>query len=340
MQIVELIRKFMDNINLGKFVTDVIPGMLLTMALVLVVGKIGDLSIFPADQADEIDAKHTGIETRIAHETDIIRTLLQEAGRDAPLSVKKLDDSLELYSRLLHDVEVFNVHAEALKVQIETLSKLPANELKPRRPELESLIKEREDLLLKANQFKAHKTIMDTLEVRKLRYENKIAEQRTLSNNVEVFNKSFSALLIFGIALGLMLSQINRLLFIDLFFNWVYSRRRGGRKKRDDTARAAAFASILSDDIAKEMYDRIISQSYRYVEGSLNMALPLVAIIVALTFYFKESVPLDPMVMVGLSLVIAVLLYLMAYRNYMSFRTKEQELISLIRVRTQTTSSP
>lgn len=327
MNIVELIRKFMDNINLGKFVTDVIPGMLLTMALVLVVGKFGNLSIFPADQTGDIEQRSKKISKRIAHETGIIGTLLQEAGQDAPLSAETLEDSLlELYTRLLHKVEVFSVHAEALKAQIEILSKLPAEKLPPRRQELESLIKEREDLLLKANQFKAHKTIIDTLEVRKLRYQSKIEEQRALSKNVEVFNKSFSALLIFGIALGLILSQINRLLFIDLLFNSVYSIRRGDRKTRDDAARAQAFSSILSDAQAKETYDRIISQYYRYVEGSLNMALPLVAIITALTLYLNGS-GLELILMVGLSLVIAVLLYWIAYRNYTSFRTKEKMLL-------------
>ena len=89
-----------------------------------------------------------------------------------------------------------------------------------------------------------------------------------------------------------------------------------------------AFSSILSDDQAKEMYDRIISQYYRYVEGSLNMALPLVAIITALTLYLNGSV-LELLLMVGLSLVIAALLYRMAYRNYTSFRTKEEELFLL-----------
>jgi len=339
----DVIDKLLDNASVGKVVTDVGAGFALSISCVLGVGLLTGISVVPLDRSKELNAikdnetyvlcvQKAELEpllnaaaevekldkvTITPRCNDVRRTsdaaATNQAGRDEALRAAD-----ELYRLAERRIALLAARLTTLDTKIEAFTK-PAN---ADRKTYEPLLDERVPFARVHDQLISQKDLIDTQQQRVSTAENQLADARSFSVNMEGFTNNISAVLAFSVVLGVVLSQMNRLIFV----NWIYESILKTRYPKLAKGTRSPNTRLLN----KTEYDETVSNYYRYVEGSINMIVPVIAFgAVAPRFVDAKLQAVGPFwiwVWLLTSALVAGLLIVSGYKTYVTFREKESAI--------------
>src|SRR5687768_5691468 len=232
-----IIEKLLDNANVGKVVTHVGAGLALAVPLLMLVNLSSGLSILPADSAKALTAQHKEASDNLARARGDLRPLLASLQPDAatasvPESALYGWASREI-ARLTALMETYDGTLKALMAE------------RPfQRQEVAIAIKEKSAVAAQLDPLVAQKEIVDVATERLRTAENQLADAHSYSANLEVFTNNISAVMAFAVVLGVVLSQVSRLVFVNLIYD-----------KRIKRAQRTPVAAIKAGTVSKETHD-------------------------------------------------------------------------------------
>jgi hypothetical protein len=319
----EILDKLLDNANVGKVVTDVGSGFTLSLSVLMLVGVSTNLSVVPADRIRELSQEIAVQEKALEEQTEAFRPILScsrsyplrepAAGVGDPCQGRVAAAALEGDLYFLARREIARLAAE-----IESLGEVIDARVKKGmvgREDLHDLAREKADLAAVADRLVSQRESVDEQRERLDSLRNALTDARSLELNIASLSRHVSGVLALSVVLGVVLSQISRLVFV----RWLYDRILARRGQR-------APAGMLSD----ENRERLVTNYYRYVEGSINMVFPVLAFGLVFPRYANGRLDVTGPVSAlawGLGgLVVAGLLVWSGFSTYRSFREKEREL--------------
>lgn len=316
----EILDRLLDNANLGKVVTDVGSGFALSISILMLTGLWTGISIVPADQVRQLNSEIKTIESELQKEKVDLRPLLEEAAQLGTMRpLEKIYDPEVLYSLARRQIAHLSARIAVLDARIDAVVKGAGAAGKS----LEELSLEKANLASLNDRLVTQRETSDDWgeQLRTLR--NRLQDAQALGNNVEVFTNNVSAVLAFGVVFGIVLSQISRLVFVT----WIYD-----RLLKRDPRKNSLTKYIKEGKVKKEDHDALVTHYYRYVEGSTNMILPVLAFGLVFPSFANQHLvllnPVSPWLIGVVALVLAAPLASSGFYTYRRFRQKEDELLA------------
>jgi hypothetical protein len=302
MNISEVINKLLDNVNAGKVVTDVGPGLLLVMSVLMVVGLGTGMSVVPLSARNAL-AKHVAAQEQRNQEAEqeMCRALAQPAGTPPHRCVVA---GAQRIARL-------NATLEAARQQI-------AADQKANRASAAPVLADQAAAQNQADPLMVLQTLVEESRASLAAAQAQFADATSFAFNLRVVGENLTQLLALAVILGVIVSQVSRYLFIDLLFDNLLELK--------DTVTPPEVA-------ATKAFEELRTHYFRYVEGAINMALPLLAFGIMFPLYshlqiLEDASPwsLDTFAWIGGTLVTAIVLLLAAFDTYKSYTKKVRAL--------------
>jgi hypothetical protein len=249
----DVLRKVLDNANLGKAVADVGPGFALSIPLLMLIALITGVSVLPADRLTELRSEIRQAKSELESVKASFKELLAgvvapdvaavcDAGND-PAAVKA-DRCYGLALRTLAELGT-DVEAYAAAMKDPVRNRVEIERLTP--------IRKANDRLL------AQKDVLDAAADRLQTLENRRIDYESLQYNLVTFTDNTSVFIAFAVILGILLSQIGHWALVDLVFN-----NRPAVKKASGTV-------ITIEQLMSKQDAELVTRYYRYAEGAINM---------------------------------------------------------------------
>jgi len=321
----EILDKLLDNANVGKVVTDVGAGFALSLSLLMLMGVSTDLSVVPADRIRELTeesrAQAEVVESQIRAFEPLLACSLTLPERDPAATIDGQGDPCEGRAAAVPTTNLYFLarrEIARLSAEIATIDRLIDARIAKGmvgRDDIHDLARKKADLAAVADRLVSQRESVDEERERLDSLHNQLTDARSLELNLASLATHTSGVLALSVVLGVVLSQVSRLVFVRL----LYDRLLGKKSKRPP-------ARMLSN----EEREQLVISYYRYVEGSINMIVPVVAFAVVFPRYANTRLQLtDPVnawtwAIAGIAL--AGLLAVSGFTTYRSFREKEQEL--------------
>lgn len=300
-----LMKTFLDNVNAGKLVTDVGPGLALTLPLLMLIALLTGSEVVPAQQAPRLLAEFRAQHAAVGREAENLRrTVAPDSGAldirtlaispalsELPLSAAKAkptdpldanwtlaesDAAAALLSLGLSlDQAKRNLVAEAEPKNFAEVEKLQT---------LQKLIETRRSALQASRQ---------KLETARDAYFAATGIQK----NLEVWETNLALVAGFAVVLGVIISQVTRLVFFKGLFAIGPNQRPPGNGSggsgggvppgngggnppapaNPDLNRQRYLTSILKNQspATAAAYQDLVTNHLRYAEGAINMAVPV-----------------------------------------------------------------
>ncbi len=292
-----LMSKFLDNVNAGKFVTDIGPGLALTVPLLMLIAVITGGQVVPLQQApnlrtqfraayEEMEELHEAIAPKLPEPANTAFKTKKEKAK-APRAEKahpadplpsywdwfdsKAPDALKVADKLIS--EAWNV----LNADITDENK------KKHRAQLDGKSSLEKDLArlapLRAKLIDLQKAYLDATSVTK---------------NLEGWESNLVLIAGLAVVLGVIVSQAARFLFFEILFRFPYLKQlRALRAMLDGKQQNAALQKQVEADDHRDAqqaktallkqrspsfaaaYQDLVTNHLRYAEGSVNMAVPM-----------------------------------------------------------------
>lgn len=314
-----ILDKLLDNANLGKVVTDVGAGLALSVSFVMLLGMWTGISVLPADEYTRLEQDARDTAARRDQERDRLREpLAAAAALPGGLPLPADADGPYLHSLARRQIANLSAQLEGLDRQMDAVLKGTLRG----GPSLDQLTRSRRELASLNDQLVAQVERVGELDDRLQTLENRMADARSLVRNLETFTDNLSAVLAFSVIFGVLLSQVQRLVFV----HWIYD----PLLKRSATA-GGVMQAIRSGRVEKKDYEELITNYYRYVEGSVNMILPVLLFGLVFPAYVKARLPVvsapSALWFGAGAVVLAALLAVSGFYTYRRFRAKEDELV-------------
>lgn len=297
-----LLKKLLDNANAGKVVTDVGPGLFLTVPILMLASILTDAPT----RTSELNEIETHIKTTQANTLKYIRNSLDiiPSPYKALLPKPQIIDQENTLDQYQYIVVVDSLLELAIIREKEKSDNAdPESNLK-----LEIIKKTIEKYLKDIDSLK---TSLD----------NKKTNSQ-LSSILDDWEKSIISIFGISVILGIILSQVNRLVFFKFLYKIIYKGMQKIKRKQSQVSeltekdlkgvsedpsalapyllakRAAkkvtsttskASAAPKKDDKAPASDDGPVQRYYRYAEGSVNMAFPVLAFGYIYSDYAKHA---------------------------------------------------
>lgn len=327
----KIIEQILDNANLGKIVTDVGSGFALSLSLLMLIGLHTGMSIIPADRIKSLNDQVIAQLAVVNREMDAFCTVPgidnQSTALTCPDDGSTVGDPLETDARNI-TIDRPAVYFEARQAiaryasTVDGFDKRIAAESKRKDggndEDITDWTGESADATEPLDALITHRDSVDE-EIQRLEtLLNDFEDARSLKSNLEVLGSHITELLAISVILGVLLSQVNRLLFVRFIFDGLLSK----------TIPHYAFTrNALTPVNDQEDQNRLVSQYYRYTEGAINLIGP----VLAFGWYFPQYANAKLVLEGGdishgkfffWSCVLAALLLLSGFYTYKSFRKK------------------
>jgi hypothetical protein len=332
LNISDVINKLLDNANVGKAVTDVGSGFALAISFVLGVGLVTGISVIPMDRSKPLTAQRAQQFQVLCEQKAELAALLDGAAEilkldktqttprcsdlnstpTTPDAQKRSDDAIraadELYRISQRRIAALAAQIATFDDRLTALQKAAAADTKT----MDAVLAAKEPYAKVHDQLVNQKELIDTQQQRVTTLENQLSDARSFTANIEGFTNNISALLAFSVVLGVIISQLNRLVLVNWIFESILSRDHKPREIKN---------------VNKEAKDDLVTNYYRYVEGSINMIVPVIAFgIVVPRFIDARLEPVSAAVqwmsfLTGV--IIAALLAISGFLTYKTYRQKE-----------------
>lgn len=312
----DAIEKFLDNASVGKAVTDVGAGFALAFSCVLAVGLITGVSVIPADQIRTLTMELDRQNVVLRQQKFDLRNALAESAKVIGTADSAPDDPDALYRLGQRRIALLAAYITAADERITRLSAQP----NVPRSVYETDVAEKAKYAGVHDQLVSQKEIVDEQQQRVTTLENRLTDSRSLTANLETFTNNISAVLVFSVILGVVLSQVNRLLIISAVYDRLLS----------DGTNTFERKSAVARSVNKDEYEYLVSNYYRYVEGSINMFWPVIAFGVVVPRFINAKLVSVSAAWHWISflgcVVIASLLSVSGFFTYKVFREREKQL--------------
>lgn len=315
----EIIDKFLDNANIGKVVTDVGSGFAFTIPYLLLVGLMTGTSVVPADRIGELTNSVARAKARVAEsQTELIPDLDEALAllNEEPLSAEKRKDPEFLYRFARRTINELSAEIEKFDTDIEAA--------RERKDPVERLTAAKRAYSSVNDRLIAQKEIIEE-NVEALRtLENQLSDAKSFQNNMEVMTNNLVLLLVFSIIFGVMLSQVNRLVFVRGLYDFILI------KTKRSPHHPEIVNMIATGQIEKSQHEDLVKSYYRYVEGSINMIAPVLFLGFVFPRFARTRLNI-PELAAPIPLVcalIALLLCVSGFVTYKRFREQEGALVA------------
>jgi hypothetical protein len=311
-----IVDKLLDNANAGKVVTHVMPGLALSVPLIMAINLGTNLSVLPADRAKALSEEHRQTVSALEAEQDALRPVLAQATGDRGEQLKSVSSGA-LYGLAEREIAGLTARLEVIDGNIKALQ---ADRPLPR-AEITKALEEKAQVASVLDPLVAQRDLVNTARERVTTAQNQVNDAASFAANIEVFTNNMSAVLAFAVILGVVLSQVSRLIFV----NWWYDRR------LERTSTGPVVAAMKEGSPQKEVLDELVKDYYRYVEGSINMVAPTALFGIVFPLYARARLTdIDPTFLLAVSVcsvVAAVGLAIGGYYTYAEYRKRVTELV-------------
>ncbi len=340
------IKNLFDNLHFGKLITDVGPGLVITIGVLLLISAVSQYQFIPSDSSarlaeeylrhtDELARKYTALLCDIGDERyglqqrKTVSCLCPEEknGLDTQTKCFPPGDTGHQLSPIEADAsgrklifvssEMARVHAEA-EGRLEDLDRRIAVGNEIPRFELQDSLQKRGELV---GRIAATKSALESLELEQTAanaVRTAYDESRSILNNITALTSHLTELLLFSVLAGVANAQIARFVFIRFLFDRLLRPFRGESVRRDQSESLL----IIGEDDRYTM----LTEYYRYAESAINFAVPVVILGAGIAVYSDLDSPWWQVTLLT-SLAMAALLVLSGYSTYKSYRKKEFRLI-------------
>lgn len=341
MQLTALLSKVTDFLNLGKFLVDAGPGILLALALTLFATSWAHLPVVP------VEVRDGGFVSRYARFLDSIDQQIrceEKALRDAVKAKAEAETAAARGQKKLDAADT--TFRELAKVRQDRLTQgvldtgrvgQAESEADPR-PELEVKVSQLAgELAVASRRVTTHEKQLETLRERQ-----KGLESQRLTRLEDLFTLLLNHLVgltLVGWILGLIMNPINRMLILP------------GQGKGDAPGSLAVREAepptvdqqvellleryntsyfIGRGIISKSDWDSMVSGYYRWAELSANLVFPALALGAAIAFTMLNSQvagpsPAAPLLAMAAAVVAAAVAFLTGWRNYRVYKEKMKD---------------
>jgi hypothetical protein len=304
----EVLQKIIDNANLGKVVTDVGPGFALSIPLLMTLSLSSGISILPADRLREIVESRKGAESEVARLKSGFCAILQNQGEACtePPEDKAAEGWVKGRRRIAH-----------LSVDVESYREYRRSQTKQGRSVPEDAGKRGDEQARQLEELNSQRDLTEEASARLESLRNQEADARSLEVNMVSFANNLSLIVAFSVVLGVLVSQISHLLFVDL----IYERHPAIRKLRE-------AAPVSSQQLMSKQDDELVKNYYRYTEGAVNSILPVLLTGFVFPRYAQRYAVLEApqFLLMAAAVTVAALLLLVGFNNYKSFIKKRRAL--------------
>jgi hypothetical protein len=306
----DVLRRLLDNANLGKAVADVGPGLALSVPLLMLIALMTGMSVLPADRLKTLDSQIQAAREEVLAARAGFKDLLSAVvAADVAASCDAGSETAALkanrcYAQALRTIADLGADVEAHAAAMKEPAKYKA--------ELDRLtpIRKANDRLL------AHKESHDAAVARLQTLENQKIDAESLQYNLITFTDNLSAFIAFAVILGILLSQLTHWAIVEL----TYKR---ARAVIDAEKTPISIAQILS-----RQDEELVTNYFRYTEGAINMIVPVLLLGFIFPAYATERLPYAVngwAFRIGGVLVAAALGYA-GYLTYLNFVRKRRDL--------------
>lgn len=327
----KIIEQLLDNANLGKVVTDVGSGFALSLSLLMLIGIHTGMSVIPADRIKSLNAQVIAQLLVVKREMAAFCSIpgINDEGTaiDCPddgilagdpneTDARKIRiDRPRVYFEARQEIARYASDVEGLRKQIEAEAK------RTNGGDGDQISQWTEQSAQTTEPLDALITHRDSVDEEIQRLEtllNDFEDARTLKSNLAVLGSHITELLTISVILGVLLSQVNRLIFIRLIFDRILMKT---------TPHYAFTRNELTPIADQDDQSRLVSHYYRYTEGAINLIGPVLAFGWFFPTYANANLVLtDGDISHGKffiwSFVLAILLLLSGFSTYRSFRKK------------------
>jgi hypothetical protein len=342
----EMLNKLFDNANAGVAVTHVGTGFALSVPLLMMVSLATGVSVLPADAGYDLRremgaARYEVLQAKLALAAPLAPVLERSCGCSTGKasgecakacqlldSVHKVDkirrrEGEDINKDLDELYTLARQHLAALGAELEVVSSQVQNELKSGRggPELKNLLASKLTLTRLNDPLLAQRDAVDAARERQKTVENELKDANTFSVNLEMLTNKITAVMAFSVVIGVVLSQLSRLIFMHWLFDTLLRLRRA---RTHVQALAAPPAGKTKEELQKTR-DELISGYYRYAEGCVNMIAPVLLFGIVFPVYAHKNLEVAETWLWILRLACyggAALLLCAGYITYKDYRKK------------------
>ncbi len=304
----EVFQKILDNANIGKAVTDVGPGFALSIPLLMTLSLVSDVSVLPADRLREIRTDLTAAQAELSTRKAALCNILGEQGEPCQ-SQSTRERAEEGWVKGRRRIAQLSVTADAYREQARALAKAGKPVGDKEKAEGEAGLRQLELLA-------AQKELSEESAARLATLNNRETDARSLEFNMVSFANQISIVIAFSVVLGVLVSQITHLLLVDLLF------------AKSRAIKLIAKLPITIAQLLSKQDDELVKNYYRYMEGAINMVLPVLLTGHVFPRYAAQKLALSvsavPLAIASWG--VAVLLILVGFITYKSFISKRQSL--------------
>lgn len=318
-----ILNKVLDNATLGKIIADFAPGLAFAIPFLMVVNLLTGASIMPADQIMTLEQDLKTLKSQLDEQKQPMVNVLG----DVPALANEQPDISYTLEKLYALTVLYATDFDTQVKSIDKLIEKPTVDKNDELPIIDSMVAKRSELLPLHGRLESQKVVVDTLLERRKRLDNQLVKAHSFAVNVDTFTNNISLLLAFSIIFGVIISQFNRLLFVDR----LYANKLEGDKDKVICVSVENQARFLS----QEEKNNLVSEQYRYMEGSINMIWPVLAFGIVFPWYFCKRVSADLSIwlIVPFCILLVVALYYSGYATYKRYRKKEKAVCEAARAK-------
>jgi len=278
-----LMSKFLDNVNAGKFVTDIGPGLALTVPLLMLLAVLTESELVPAQKIPRLREEYQTMHAAIEREANILQAIIvaDPTASDAravafsaervvhPLRSMRESPSLPVLRTWTATENDAASAVLAVGAALETARrKLGGGASEHNFAQVERLAANQKLIETKLANFKAQREQLE--KVRK-----NYTEAASVSKNLEIWEVNIALVAGLAVVLGVIIAQASRLVFFELLFPPFATIGLPG-PTRDFAANRTKTAILKqSNQAAAAAYQDLVSNHLRYAEGAVNMAIPV-----------------------------------------------------------------
>jgi hypothetical protein len=312
LSIPDIIDRLLDNANAGKVVTHVGAGLALAVPLLMLVNLASNLSVLPADRTKELSGLRDRAVQDLEAQRRALRPLLAAVGTEAQAAVT--DEAL--YGWATREIARLSARVETID---STVKAFMAHQPLPKQ-EIASAIDQKAGIAAHLDPLVSQKDLVDTADERLQTIDNQLADAHSFAANLEVFTNNISAVMAFAVVLGVVLSQVSRLVFVNLIYD-----------RRISRTKISSSAAIKAGLVTKEAHDELVRDYYRYVEGCINMVGPVLMFALLFPLYAHArlaGISNGYLVAIGVTaLLSAVALAVGGFFTYREYRNRVNQLV-------------
>lgn len=305
----EVLRRVLDNANLGKAIADVGPGFALSVPLLMLIALATGISVAPADRLKTLDSQIQAAREEVLTARAGFKDLLAPVFPDVAMACDAGSDTAAVKADRCYALAVRTIaglgadveaHAAAMKDPVK--NRADVDRLLP--------LRQANDRLL------AHKETHDAAVARLQTLENQRADAESLQFNLITFTDNLAAFIAFAVVLGILLSQLAHLALVDLLYS------------RSPAVIDAEATPITIAQLMSKQDDELVKNYFRYTEGAINMIIPVLLWGLIFPPYATERLSYVVngwAIRIG-GVVIAGALVYSGYQTYLSFVRKRRDL--------------